>query len=99
MLAVLVSACGIGSLSDMHRDTERAADLIEKDLGSRPQTGFAGWNGTVLGSVTVIFNSGDVAQMPVAELEAHVRHALAATLKTPPQNVIISVWSGPLQLR
>jgi len=47
MLAVLVSACGIGSISEMHQETERADDLIEMDLGSRPQTGFAGWNGTV----------------------------------------------------
>jgi hypothetical protein len=98
MVSIAVSGCGIASVPELHHEIEDAAALIQKDLGARPRIGFGGWNGTVLKSVDVVFNSQSVSEIKVSELENKVRRILSETLKTPPESVTVSLRSGPLRL-
>lgn len=88
--AVLLAACNfVESMKETHAQAEAAAELLEKEMGTRP---FMGWNihnGT-LTNVNVVFEGPKVAALPVSELEAKVRRAVAASFKQQPKQLLVS---------
>ena len=98
-VAILLSACvaACGSTEGLYyaqQQTDRVADLLAKDLGKRPQIQANLSNGK-LATVNVIFESGQVSQLTVTEIESKVTRALAETLGEQPQQLLISVLSMP----
>jgi|SoiMethySBSTD1v2_1073268.scaffolds.fasta_scaffold396576_3 hypothetical protein len=95
LLSIGVAGCGSTEpLYEAQQQADRAADLLAKDFGKRPQIQANLSNGK-LATVNVIFESGQVSQLTVSEIESKVNQAFAGTLKEQPQRVLISVLSAP----
>jgi hypothetical protein len=102
MVVIVIAAAltlGCETVSEMREvqgQTEKAADQLWRDTGTRPQIGFNVNNGR-LAVVNVTFSSREVSNRRVSELEEIVRRALMASLAEQPQRLIVSVESTGVQ--
>lgn len=87
---LLIGACNfVESMKETHAQAEAAAAALEKEMGTRPFMGWNVHNGT-LTNLNVIFEGSKVAALPVSELEAKVRRAVAASFKQQPKQLLVS---------
>jgi hypothetical protein len=90
LISLVLSGCNfVESMKETQAQADAAAELLEKEVGTKP---FMGWNihnGT-LTNVNVIFEGSKVAALPVSELEAKVRRAVTASFKQQPKQLIVS---------
>ncbi len=88
--SLLLGGCNfIESFKETMAQADAAAALLEKDVGTKP---LVGWNvnNYTLTNVNVTFEGSKVAALPVSELEAKVRRAVAASFKQQPKELVIS---------
>ena len=88
LLTLLLASCG--SISETQNQSNAAAAMLEKELGSKPQVGFNIHNGA-LARVTFIFDGSKIGDVQVKELEERTRRALAASFKERPKVVQVMV--------
>lgn len=77
VIAVFLAGCGfVKSMVATQKQATLVADVLEKQVGSRP---FVAWNiqNDTLARVDVISKGSDVGRMKVSELEPIVRNAVA----------------------
>jgi hypothetical protein len=77
-------------LENLEEQTNRAAAMLERDIGVRPQITGNVYDGK-LAMVNVVFESQSVSEMRVVELRSKVDRVLAEILSEKPQQVLISV--------
>lgn len=95
LAALLFAGCGaVEQFRDVQQQAERAADVLEKELGARPALEWHVSNGSYL-SVNVVIKSSLVHESSVSDLEAAVHRALSDTFRDRPQEVVISLRSTP----
>ena len=98
LLAVLCAGCGtISEMKGIYAETQRTADVLEKELGTRPEIGFNVMNGN-LANLNVIIDSSKVQQLHVSELEIRVHKAIAVTMKEKPGQILVSLRASALNV-
>jgi hypothetical protein len=99
LMAAMLAALSIGSMqgcvdtavvSRFREETERAAGLLEKELGSRPQIS-ANVVNEHLNTVTVLIEGRTLQDLNMSVLRSRVDSALSASLSERPARLVISL--------
>lgn len=87
---VLLTGCDtVKSLADLQQKSEAVAEVLNKDLGTKPQVTANVVNGAL--TVNVLFESGAVSRFQVSDLELRVRRAVRQTYTDPPKQIVVSL--------
>lgn len=90
LLATLVSACDVVSdLSEGLEKSDKIADALERELGSRPRVGWQINNG-VLTNVNVMFKGEELLQKPLPEVAEVVIAVVNEHFELAPRQTVVS---------
>jgi hypothetical protein len=98
-MAVMLAGLSIGSMqgcvdsavvSRFQEETERAAGLLEKELGSRPQVSASVVNDH-LNTVTVLIEGRTTQDLNISDLRSRVNKVLSSSLSERPARLVISL--------
>jgi hypothetical protein len=88
-IAIALAACGpVDTFKDGFAHSQAVSESLEKTLGLKPFVGF-NWSDGTLDSVSVTFQ-GIPANVPLTDIVAKSKSAVAAEFKQLPSQVIIS---------
>ena len=94
LIAIGTTNCGVqDTLASFQRETDLAAQSIEKEVGVRPTITFNSTNDR-LTNLNIVFEGSRVGDMKVSDLGSRVAKVLRPALSHTPETLVVSLSYG-----